>query len=175
MKQRGNPAAITASTPLPGAAKFKAAAIIMWIVALVQIVAGIALVVQAPEQVDDGLAAMLGERRISLYEVKAVDAEQRLKFDYERDAAILRVRWWQSGNIFCGVLGAVCALFVWRRPLWAPLTALVAFFFTSAAMIAFGPPAAMALLMGRLLLLYGLTYALFSALVGQKERRAVRE
>ncbi len=152
--------------------KLKIAAILLWIVAAVQIVAGIAFTVLATEEVDRNLNELLGEKRITIFEVKAAPDEKRMEFDRMKAKAVNMMRLWHGFDIAVGIATGVCAVMVWRQPMRATIGAFVLGFVTTAVKITYQWGLLVPVIFARVLLLWLLLAALVAAVAALKQKPA---
>jgi hypothetical protein len=171
----GRPAPKTEGpAPEPGAKKLRLAAILLWVVAVVQILGGVLLIVRAPEEQDENLAELLHQgSRVSIHSILAAPPEKRVEFDQLRESAILNLRLWHACDVAAGLALAGCAYFLRRRPLAATLGALVLLIALTATKSIFGPPTPLSIFLVRILLSYAAVGAILAVLVARREQPAV--
>jgi hypothetical protein len=170
MKRPATIATTAAPPPEPGAAKFRLAARMLWVVAILQIVAGGILLALANDEADSLVAGFLREKQVTIYEVKAIPAEKRAEWDRAHQALTSKLRMWHGCDLLAGLLTLGCAIYLRRAPVAATICPLVLFFFVTALKATFlGMP--LGFFFARVVVLYALIAALVAVLAARKQRR----
>jgi hypothetical protein len=175
MKRKAKTVTPPALPPAPGAAKFRIASRILWIVGLLQILAGIVMVALASEEADRFAAEILKKEQLTIHWVKSIEPEKRADFDRVHEGFTWNFRYWHSSDILAGVITLAGAIWLRRAPLAATVCPLLLFLSLTAAKAFFQPGLPPALLFVRVLFIWTFIAAFIITLAAQKERRRDRE
>lgn len=155
--------------------KFKIAAILLWVAAAVQFLAGIVFIVMSPEEVDHNLNVWLSEKRMTIYEVHAAPAEKRAEFDAMRAKAITHMRMWHAVDVVAGIATALGAVALKRTPMRATVGVFVLFFFTTAVKVAYQWGMPVPAIYARVVLLWALFAAIVAAFTAMRVKAPLPE
>lgn len=171
MKRQAKTATPSPLPPKPGAAKFRIASRILWVIGLFQILAGIILVALTSEEVDRFAAELLKKEQLTIHWVKSIDPEKRADFDRIHSRFTWNFRYWHSADILAGIITLAGAIRLRRAPLPAAICPLLLFLSLTGAKAFFPPGLPPAMLFVRVLFVWAFIAALLLTLAARKESR----